>query len=126
MVLIYWLSNYMKDKMDQNINKSVESVIGQKNKSINPITAVILAVMIALLISSVNLLLFVRSDMYEKVRLIQNPEQIIINDEAIDISSPLTVEELNDIKADIDKVFSTLKNEVDYPESDLSESIIGF
>lgn len=116
----------MKDNMETNLSKSIDNVINHKNKSMNPIFAVFLAILFALLISTVNLILFIRSDMYEKVRIIQNPEQIIINNEVIDISSPLTVEEITEIRSDIDNLFTTLKDDVDYPENDISELSIGF
>lgn len=111
--------------MEQNIKNSVDSVVNNKVKSTNPLIAILTAVFISILISAVNLLLFIRSDMYEKVRLIQNPEQIIVNNEAIDISSPLTTEELVDIETDINNLFSSLKDDLDYPVSDLSEVELG-
>lgn len=99
--------------------------ISTKNKSVNPITAIILAILLAIIISTINLALFVRSDMYEKVKLIQNPEQVLSDDTLLDTSSALDIENLNLLKKDIDGKFELLRDDTDFPVYDISESTLG-
>lgn len=108
-------------KVDE-INNSTSS--GSK-KNINPVVAVLVAIIIALIISAVNLYLFINSDMYEKVKLIQNPEVIKVEQDNIDTTSVLTVEDLNLIKKDIDSQFELLRDENDYSIYDVSEISLG-
>lgn len=117
----------MKDNfMEQEIKKSVKSLFGIRERTVHPAIAILVAIVIAGVISLVNLFLFIRSDMYEKVLLIQNPEQILVNDETIDISSPLSSDELKIISSDIDNLFESLKDDKDYPSEDISEASLGF
>lgn len=97
----------------------------KKSHSINPIGAVVGAIVVALLISAVNLVLFIRSDMYEKVKLIQNPEQVLDSDTILDTTSPLTSEQLNQIQKDISSEFELLRDDSDYSIYDISEISLG-
>lgn len=99
--------------------------ISTKNKSVNPVLAIALAIVVALVVSSINLALFIRSDMYEKVKLIQNPEQVLTDDSALDTSSALNVENLNLLKKDIDTKFELLQDDSDFSVYDISESTLG-
>lgn len=110
------------DTAIEEINNSASSV---KKKNINPVVAVLAAIIIALIISVVNLYLFINSDMYEKVKLIQNPEVIKVELDNIDTSSILTSEDLNVIRRDIDSQFELLRDENDYSIYDVSEVSLG-
>jgi hypothetical protein len=99
--------------------------ISKNNKSVNPVLAVVLAIIIALIISTINLALFIKSDMYEKVKLIQNPEQVLTDDSTLDTSSALNVENLNLLKKDIDTKFELLREDSDFSVYDISESTLG-
>jgi len=99
--------------------------LAKKNRSINPVSAVMLAIIVSLVVSTVNLLLFINSDMYQKVKLIQNPEQVLSSNEAIDESSPLSSEDLSVIKKDIAKQFELMRDDVDFTVYDISEVTLG-
>jgi hypothetical protein len=112
--------------MKNNTNEIQASMrVVAKSKSINPVMAVICAVLLALIISTINLVLFIRSDMYEKVRRIQNPEQVLTSDEILDTSSPITSDQLKVIKKDIDSQFEKLRDDKDFSIYDVSEATLG-
>jgi hypothetical protein len=110
---------------DTNIDEINNSASSSSKKNINPVAAVLVAIIIALTISAVNLYLFINSDMYEKVKLIQNPEVIKVELDNIDTTSVLTLEDLNVIKRDIDSRFELLRDENDYSIDDVSEVSLG-
>lgn len=99
--------------------------VNKKNKSVNPVMAILVSIVIALIVSTVNLALFIRSDMYQKVKMIQNPEQVLSDDSTLDTSSALNVENLNLLKKDIDSKFELLSDDSDFPVYDISESTLG-
>ena len=108
-----------------NISEQTEYRDTKKFKSTNPIMAVSFAIVLALIISAINLILFIRSDMYEKVKLIQNPVQVLPSEAILDTTSPLSVDELDMIKKGIDAQFSLLRDDNDFSIYDVSEISLG-
>lgn len=107
------------------MTEAQEDSLTKKSRSINPVTAVLIAIVISLVVSAVNLLLFINSDMYQKVKLIQNPEQVLSSTEAIDESSPLSTGDLSTIREDISKQFELMREDVDFNVYDVSEVTLG-
>lgn len=96
-----------------------------KLKGMNTATAVVIAIVISLLVSVVNLFIFIRSDMHDKVKLIQNPSQQLTESSTLDISSPINAEQVQAIKLEIDNKFDILNDDQDYSVYDISESTLG-
>lgn len=112
--------------MNQEDSQSyIDQPAAKKDGSINPVGAVLGAIAVALVISTVNLILFIRSDMYEKVKLIQNPEQVLSSDASLDTTSPLTTEKLLQIQKDINSQFDLLRDDKDYSVYDIAEVSLG-
>lgn len=107
------------------MTEAQEDSLTKKSRSINPVTAVLIAIVISLVVSAVNLLLFINSDMYQKVKLIQNPAQVLSSTEAIDESSPLSTGDLSTIREDISKQFELMREDVDFNVYDVSEVTLG-
>lgn len=96
-----------------------------KPKGITTAGAITYAILISVIVTFFNLLMFLQSDMHEKVKLIQNPDQQTTDISDIDMSSPITADQLQLIKNDIDDKFDILKDEQDYSVYDISESTLG-
>jgi len=96
-----------------------------KLKGISTVTAVAIAIAVSLFVSSLNLFIFLRSDMHDKVKLIQNPSQPYSDSLTLDISSPINAEQIQAIKLEINNRFDILKDDQDYSVYDISESTLG-
>lgn len=107
--------------MDDKINAGIST----KRSGMSVTSAVVLATVISLSVATFNLFIFIRSDMYEKVRLIQNPVQQLSDGSTLDLSSPINSEQVLFIKQEINNRFDILKDDKDYSEYDISDSTLG-
>jgi len=106
----------------QEMNNNEEPA---KIKGMSTATAVVFAITISLLVSIINLFIFLRSDMHDKVKLIQNPSQQLIDSSTLDTSSPISAEQVKAIKLEVDNKFDILNDDQDYSVYDVSESTLG-
>lgn len=107
------------------IKMFLSKVQNEKYKSIHPAFAIGVAITIAISISSVTFISFIRSDAFELVRLTHNTSQKTTDNIKLDDKSPMTIEDLNIIKDDSTKELELLNDDADFNSNNFSDASLG-
>ncbi len=95
----------------------------KEDKGTNPILAISIAIVLSLTLSGISLLVFLRSDTRETVRLIQQQSNDDASEEGISSEQPVTVEDLERIVNDVSNLQNSLPEEP--IENQYSDQILG-
>lgn len=99
----------------------------QAKSGTNPVFAIGVAISIALVLSGINLMVFLRSETVETVRLIQEQTANDSNSgfEGIDTTTRPSEEDIDKIKNEITDYLNSISDQSDIQESQLSDQTLG-
>jgi uncharacterized protein HemX len=99
----------------------------QPKSGTNPVFAIGVAITIALVLSGINLMVFLRSETVETVRLIQEQTANDSNSgfEGIDTTTRPSEEDIDKIKNEITDYLDSISDQSDIQESQLSDQTLG-
>ena len=100
-------------------------VQNKKDRSINPVFAIAVTILITIVISTITFLIFLRSESFDLVRLPHNYPVVNNDNLNIDVKNPLSVDELELIRSTSSKELNSLNDDADFSSNDLSDATLG-
>ena len=99
---------------------------GAKVAHNNPVIAIAVAILLALILSGLSLVSYLRSDTRKTVQLIQKPSSDSSDTiSSIDTTSPLKASDLDTIQTDALKDLDSVSDTTDFSPNDLTDAALG-
>lgn len=97
----------------------------QKTASNNPVIAIAIAILLALILSGLSLVSFLHSDAHKTVQLIQKNPTDTTSDSALDTTSALKSSDIDSIQSAITKDLAGANDAADFSPNELTDAALG-